>query len=90
LALSPHIIHSFAAIKPSNNAVAKGEPGTDLWLWDRLTIRISRITFKVSEDDSHTEINEKISHYDKMMKIAIPKQWKELVSNRIPLMCLFS
>ncbi|KIM44003.1 hypothetical protein M413DRAFT_373009 [Hebeloma cylindrosporum] len=69
---------AFAAIKPSAGAIEKQEKSTDLWLWDRLTVRISRIPFSDPQDRSRLEINAKIQHYDKMMAMEVPKQWKEL------------
>jgi hypothetical protein len=84
-----YIIPSFATLEPPN-AIANAKPGTELWLWDRLTIRVSRIPFTLDQDDSKTEINEKIKDYDDIMKMVIRRQWNELVSNCIPLMFLFS
>ncbi|KIM44004.1 hypothetical protein M413DRAFT_373035 [Hebeloma cylindrosporum] len=75
------MIHSFAALKPAGTAVEaikRGERGTDLWLWDRLTIRISRMAFSGSQDPSRLEINTKVEHYDNIMKLMFPKQWAEL------------
>ena len=83
-----YITRSFATLEPPN-AIANAKPGTELWLWDRLTIRVSRIPFTLIQDDSTREINVKIAAYDNIMKMVIPRLWKELVSNRIPLMSLF-
>ena len=61
------------------NPILHPQPGTEFWLWERLTIRVGRVQTKLPGHGE--EIDNMLAFYDDVMKPVWCENWLDIVSD---------